>query len=79
MVEYTPAPASAPELLTIDEAVVMTSISRSAFYARVMPHVRRGAIRSVRLGTKPLIYRDSLAQWLDGESDIQARQRRGRH
>ena len=66
---------SAPKMAASDkiavspgEAASMLSISRSTFYREVMPLVRTGTIRSLRVGKSQRIFVDSLRAWADSQA-----------
>lgn len=61
--KITVSPGEAAELLGID---------RSTFYDRVMPYVRTGHIRSLRIGRRQLIFVDSLLAWAEAQASEQA-------
>jgi hypothetical protein len=50
-----------------DEAAAIVGIDRATFYRRIMPHVRGGAIQSMKIGACRRIVVDSLlAFWNRG-------------
>lgn len=54
------------------EAAELLGIDRSTFYERVMPHVRAGRVRSLRIGRSVRIFVDSLLAWAEAQADEQA-------
>lgn len=54
------------------EAATLLSIHRATFYERVMPHVRTGRIRSLRVGRSVRIFVDSLLAWAESQADSAA-------
>jgi excisionase family DNA binding protein len=50
------------------EAAELLSMDRSTFYRKVMPHVRAGRIRSMRIGKLLRIFVDSLLAWAQAQS-----------
>lgn len=49
------------------EAAELLSMDRSTFYRRIMPHVRGGEIRSLRIGNSVRIFVDSLREWANAQ------------
>jgi excisionase family DNA binding protein len=65
---------SAPKIASADkiavspgEAAALLSIDRATFYRRIMPLVRAGTIRSLRVGKSQRIFVDSLRAWADSQ------------
>ena len=54
------------------EAAELFGIDRSTFYERIMPHVRAGRIRSLRIGRSVRIFVDSLLAWAEAQAGEQA-------
>ncbi len=66
---------SAPKIAAADkiavspgEAAALLSIDRATFYRRIMPLVRSGTIRSLRVGQSQRIFVDSLRAWADSQA-----------
>lgn len=51
------------------EGAQLLSISVTTFYERVMPHVRTGRIRSMRVGRSVRIFVDSLLEWANAQAE----------
>ena len=50
------------------EAAALLSLDRSTFYRKIMPLVREGTIRSLRVGARQRIFVDSLRAWAESQA-----------
>jgi hypothetical protein len=68
-----PKPPTAADLrgriaVSPTEAAILLSISRAAFYERVMPAVHTGAIASLRIGASRRILVSALLAWAEAKA-----------
>lgn len=51
------------------EAAELLSMDRSTFYRKVMPHVRAGRIKAMRIGALRRIFVADLLAWAQAQDD----------
>lgn len=58
--------------LSPEEGAIVLGISRTKFYDEIMPLVRTGRIRSIKIGERRRIYTESLLAWAAAEAERSA-------